>query len=320
MAGQAITAVTGFVGETVEAGRGFTQGGGTAPQQQAAAAANGISPTGGVLGKKEKERDLAKEAQRIEEAALKDQERKEQSFQNQVQALHEKQAIAQAIINGNEQEVRNAFLLSKLHKEHGVEKGNILYQNHLIEQSLQDQVKESKKLEDQQKKAAENMRKLYEDIGSSIKEGVVDALKGAIKGTKTLKEAALGLLDNLMSKLLDVAVNMALFGAASGFGSGGGLLGGLFNFGGKRAAGGPVSAGSSYLVGERGPEMFTPSRSGRIIPNNQMGGVGNITVNVDATGSSVQGNAEDSKRLGDAIGLAIRQELIKQKRPGGLLA
>jgi hypothetical protein len=41
---------------------------------------------------------------------------------------------------------------------------------------------------------------------------------------------------------------------------------------------------------------------------------------VDASGSSVQGDANDSKRLGEAIGVAVRQELIKQKRPGGLLA
>jgi hypothetical protein len=53
-------------------------------------------------------------------------------------------------------------------------------------------------------------------------------------------------------------------------------------FGGGRAAGGPVSAGTTYLVGERGPELFTPSGSGSIIPNNKLGGGGggiNITVN-----------------------------------------
>lgn len=53
-------------------------------------------------------------------------------------------------------------------------------------------------------------------------------------------------------------------------------------FGGGRAAGGPVNAGTTYLVGERGPELFTPSGSGTIIPNNKLGGGGgsiNITVN-----------------------------------------
>jgi hypothetical protein len=43
-------------------------------------------------------------------------------------------------------------------------------------------------------------------------------------------------------------------------------------------------------------------------------------VNVDATGTNVQGNGDDQKRLGEAIGVAVRQELIKQKRPGGLLS
>ena len=53
-------------------------------------------------------------------------------------------------------------------------------------------------------------------------------------------------------------------------------------FGGGKAAGGPVNAGTTYLVGERGPELFTPSGSGMIIPNNRLGGGGgsiNITVN-----------------------------------------
>lgn len=51
-----------------------------------------------------------------------------------------------------------------------------------------------------------------------------------------------------------------------------------------RAAGGPVSAGESYLVGERGPELFTPSRSGAIVPN---GAGASISVTV-APGAIVQ--------------------------------
>ena len=51
-------------------------------------------------------------------------------------------------------------------------------------------------------------------------------------------------------------------------------------FRGARALGGPVAPGGSYLVGERGPELFTPSSSGNITPNNAMGGA-NITVNVN---------------------------------------
>ena len=123
------------------------------------------------------------------------------------------------------------------------------------------------------------------------------------------------MLRNIANRLLDVAINMALFGAPVGFGKGAGLLGGLF-----RANGGSVMAGQSYVVGEKGPELFTPARSGSIAPNGAMGGPMNVVVNVDANGSNVQGSADQANQLGKAIGLAVQQELIKQKRPGGLLA
>ena len=51
-------------------------------------------------------------------------------------------------------------------------------------------------------------------------------------------------------------------------------------FRGARAAGGPVAPGGSYLVGERGPELFTPTSSGNITPNGAIGGC-TITVNVN---------------------------------------
>jgi len=54
----------------------------------------------------------------------------------------------------------------------------------------------------------------------------------------------------------------------------------LAGISGARAAGGPVMGGSSYLVGERGPELFTPSSSGNITANGAMGG-NTITVNVN---------------------------------------
>jgi hypothetical protein len=60
----------------------------------------------------------------------------------------------------------------------------------------------------------------------------------------------------------------------------GNFVGGLF--GGGKASGGSVAGGTTYLVGEKGPELFTPSGSGTIIPNGAMGGgsnVINITVN-----------------------------------------
>ena len=54
-------------------------------------------------------------------------------------------------------------------------------------------------------------------------------------------------------------------------------------FGGGRAAGGPVSAGTTYLVGENGPELFTSSMSGTIIPNQS--GMGGNTFNITVNGA-----------------------------------
>jgi len=70
-------------------------------------------------------------------------------------------------------------------------------------------------------------------------------------------------------------------------------IGGLIDnvFGGGRANGGAVTAGTTYLVGERGAELFTPNTSGAIIPNNAIGGSGatiNLTVNgaIDPEGTA----------------------------------
>ena len=88
----------------------------------------------------------------------------------------------------------------------------------------------------------------------------------------------------------------------------------------RRAMGGPVAGGKSYLVGERGPEMFSPGVSGMITPNHALSGATNIVVNVDASGSSVEGDEQGGRELGRLISVAIQSELVQQKRPGGLLA
>ncbi len=163
-----------------------------------------------------------------------------------------------------------------------------------------------------QRKAAEKMDNLYASIGQSIQSGIVDSLTAAVDGTKKLADVAADTLRNVANILLQFGVNTAL----GGLGSTGGILGKIF--GGFRASGGSVSAGRSYMVGERGPELFTPSRSGSIAPSGSFGGA-NVTVNVDASGTQAQGNQPNAKLLGQAIGAAVQAELIKQKRPGGLL-
>ena len=154
----------------------------------------------------------------------------------------------------------------------------------------------------------------FRQVSNIIAQDIGNGIKGLITGTQSLGDS----LRNIVNKLTDALLNMGLFGNFGGtFQRGSGLLGGLF---GKRAAGGPVKGGGSYIVGERGPEMFTPGVSGMITPNNALGGNTNIVVNVDASGSAVEGDEEQGRELGRLISVAVQSEIIQQKRPGGLLA
>ena len=155
----------------------------------------------------------------------------------------------------------------------------------------------------------EKIANLYQSIGNTIETGLVDAIEGAINGTKSLGDVARSVFSQIQRSLISFGVNALL----------GGLFPGSKFFGGTRAAGGPVKGGKSYLVGERGPEMFSPGVSGTITPNHAMGGATNIVVNVDASGSSVEGDEEQGRELGRLISAAIQSELIEQRRPGGLL-
>lgn len=81
-------------------------------------------------------------------------------------------------------------------------------------------------------------------------------------------------------------------------------------------------AGNFGLMGEAGAEAILPLKKG---PGGKLGvhafggGASSIVVNVDASGSSVQGDEQQSKALGNAIGAAVQAEIVKQKMPGGLL-
>ena len=83
----------------------------------------------------------------------------------------------------------------------------------------------------------------------------------------------------------------------------------------------PMANGAG-LMGEAGPEGILPlkrGKDGKLGVISSGGGSTIINVSVDASGSRVQGNEADSNALGQVLATAIQSELVKQKRPGGLL-
>ena len=75
------------------------------------------------------------------------------------------------------------------------------------------------------------------------------------------------------------------------------------------------------LMGEAGPEAIMPLKRGSDGKLGVAGGGGtSVVVNVDAKGTQVEGDQNQGRQLGAAISAAVQQELIKQRRPGGLLA
>jgi hypothetical protein len=184
-----------------------------------------------------------------------------------------------------------------------------------LAKAVEEYLRGNKALQDQIE-LAEQMKSIYDQIGVTIKDGIVESINAAVEGTKTLGEVAANTLRSIANLLLNFGVNMALFGVPTGLGKkdSGGLLSGIFG----RANGGAVGANRPYMVGERGPELFVPGAQGNIVPNNAIGNT-NVVVNVDASGTEVQGNQGGAEQLGRLIGSAVQAELIKQKRPGGLL-
>ena len=228
-----------------------------------------------------------------------------------VRKNRQKNELLQATIDGNKEQVQlSQDIAAEVQRR--LDAGFAIME--IDVKDIENQIKKTNELE-KQAEIAEQIEQSFKDMVGTIATDLSDGIKGLIRGTSTLNEV----MNNVLDKMIDAAFNMAFFGNASGtLTKGLGLFGNLF--GGFLSTGGPARAGKSYIVGERGPELFTPGISGMVSPNSSLGGSTNIVVNVDASGSNVEGDEQQSRELGRLISVAVQSEILQQKRPGGLLA
>jgi len=205
--------------------------------------------------------------------------------------------------------------------------------------------------------ASQDVKKSFKDtFGESLKQyydqltnfgaQVADSVKGAFKGLEdqlvnfvtTGKLNFADLANSIIQDIARIAIQQAIIkplvgGVGKLFKLPGFANGDVFAQNGiqKFARGGIVDrptmfpfANGTGLMGEAGPEAIMPLRRGRdgrlgVAAGGGGGGI-NVNVSVDAKGTSVSGDAGNSAALGKAIAASVQAELVKQKRPGGLLA
>jgi hypothetical protein len=126
----------------------------------------------------------------------------------------------------------------------------------------------------------EKLSAFAEQASRNIQDALGDTLESALQGSfDSIGDLWKNLLIKMAAQAVASDLNNALFGGlGGGTGTGAGLVGALFGLSGARADGGPVSAGGAYLVGERGPEIFTPRSAGMVLPNGV--GMGGVNVNI----------------------------------------
>lgn len=154
-------------------------------------------------------------------------------------------------------------------------------------------------------------------IADTMKDSMTDAFMSIVDGTKSAKEAFKAMARSIIAKLYEVLVVQRLvgqFNAATGKGSG--IVGAIMGAFGKRATGGPITAGKPYMVGEKGPELVVPSRNGNVVPNNQLQDGGGITIVQNNSFGAGVSRAEINAMMPKIVE-ATKAAVVDAKRRGG---
>jgi hypothetical protein len=149
-----------------------------------------------------------------------------------------------------------------------------------------------------------------ERAGRRIEQGLLRAVRNGKFGFEDLRRVAVAVLDEIAAGALRSAI-----GSLGGDDGGGGLLkigasllGSALGLPG-RATGGPVGPGRAYLVGERGPEVFVPTSSGRVMPGSGGGGARDVRVSIAVRGSGGEEGSRLLARSAKQVARAVRGAL-----------
>lgn len=143
--------------------------------------------------------------------------------------------------------------------------------------------------------------------GRAIETSLLRAVRTGKLGFDDLQTTALSALNAIAASALKTGLN-AVVGGGGGLA---GVLGGLLSGRPGRATGGPVSPGRAYLVGERGPELFVPTASGRVDTGPPPSGAREvrvaITVNAPA-GTAPAAMQQSSRQVARAVRAALTEQ------------
>jgi hypothetical protein len=187
----------------------------------------------------------------------------------------------------------------------------------------QERIDKLKELAEKEKEIAEDVarekERLTEASSQFFGDRFGDAFGDFILGAKSAKEAFSDMATSMlsdMSRMLARKAFMQLFSTVLGSGGAGSSIGSILGL----AGGGIAQAGKPHIVGEQGPELFVPGRTGRVIPN---AGGGSTIVNVAVTQPQGQSNSGEAEKFGKILGTQIKNEIktvmAGEMRYGGLL-
>lgn len=172
-------------------------------------------------------------------------------------------------------------------------------------------VLEAQRLREEWEKLKDSADVLGQRVKTIFSDSFANAFSDFITGTKSMKDAFKSFALSVIGDLAKMQAQSLAKSIFSGSGSAGGLFSGLGDWfsGLFKADGGPVAGGQSYIVGERGPEVFTPGVAGNITPNGGGSGV-TLVQNIQIDSRTDQASIASAMRTASQQALnALNQSL-----------